>query len=171
MLKKIFLYSLCISLSIGLAQGQKLECFVDTQNDRVLWIDTPGQIFSHRDSGIEILIHGRFEENTDLPIWRGFTIQAEGMGCLDEVRFLIFLEKNAHIELKGISSSSCPDWVYFNIDRYDAIALLKLQVESYILMNDSNGSIWAGSPEDPTYWIKMIKRLKKVNESGRSVNR
>lgn len=152
-------------------KGQDILNLPASDGTMSIWMDSPGQLYQHPNSGIGVKIHARFEINPDLAVWKGFYVHTVGMGCLRGAELIFFLENNAQVHLKSPEDGPCDEWTRFDFDRYEAIALLKLEVESVLLVSKETGAVWADSPTDPAYWMKMGKGLKKVNNTRRHRNK
>lgn len=159
---KIFLLSCLLAFGLSQVHGQKVQKFSDPGGKNPIWIDDPGQIYRHFGSGIRIIIHAKFDHTTTPPLWTGFYIYAEGMGCMSHSELTLFLEENVQINVQASDKFPCPEWSSFEINEDQIRNLSSLRMEGILITNSAEGTIWADSPTDPRYWIKMCKGLKKV---------
>ncbi len=159
---KIFLLSFFLGFASCEIYSQQIQNFPDSEGKNSIWIDDPGQIYRHSGSGIRIAIHAKLNDIQNTPHWKGFYIYAEGMGCMSNSEITFFLEKNVQITLQASDESPCPEWSSFEISEEQMRDFSHLEVEGILIVNLIEGTVWADSPADSRYWIKMSKGLKKV---------
>jgi hypothetical protein len=156
-MKKVFMVFGLAMVSLT-SYSQEILKHVDVMNDRVYWIDKPGQVFYGEDKQTGFRIDASFKLNQNSPIISGVQTLIVGMGCVENVEIIILFEDGSKITKYSWNKFNCDGNAWFLFTPRELDILSTKRISKIRLTNGFKYKSMTVDVTDPDYFINLAQK-------------
>ena len=156
-MKKVFMV-FGLAMASLTSYSQEILKHVDVMNDRVYWIDKPGQVFYGEDKQTGFRIDASFKLNQNSPIINGVNTLIVGMGCVENVEMIILFEDGSKITKYSWNKFNCDGNAWFLFTPRELDMLSTKRISKIRLTNGFKYKSMTVDVTDPDYFINLTQK-------------
>jgi hypothetical protein len=156
-MKKVFMV-FGLAMASLTSYSQEILKHVDVMNDRVYWIDKPGQVFYGEDNQTGFRIDASFKLNPNSPIISGVQTLIVGMGCVENVEIIILFEDGSKITKYSWNKFNCDGNAWFLFTPRELDMLSTKRISKIRLTNGFKYKSMTVDVADPDYFINLAQK-------------
>ena len=156
-MKKVFMV-FGLAMASLTSYSQEILKHVDVMNDRVYWIDKPGQVFYGEDKQTGFRIDASFKLNQNSPIISGVDTLIVGMGCVENVEIIILFEDGSKITKYSWNKFNCEGNAWFLFTPRELDMLSTKRISKIRLTNGFKYKSMTVDVADPDYFISLAQK-------------
>jgi len=156
-MKKVFMV-FGLAMASLTSYSQEILKHVDVMNDRVYWIDKPGQVFYGEDKQTGFRIDASFKLNQNSPIISGVQTLIVGMGCVENVEIIILFEDGSKITKYSWNKFNCDGNAWFLFTPRELDMLSTKRISKIRLTNGFKYKSMTVDVADPDYFISLAQK-------------
>jgi hypothetical protein len=156
-MKKVFMV-FSLAMASLTSYSQEILKHVDLMNDRVYWIDKPGQVFYGEDKQTGFRIDASFKLNQNSPIINGVNTLIVGMGCVENVEMIILFEDGSKITKYSWNKFNCDGNAWFLFTPRELDMLSTKRISKIRLTNGFKYKSMTVDVTDPDYFINLAQK-------------
>jgi hypothetical protein len=141
--------------------GQEILKYTDSMTDRVIWADSPGQVFYDETIEIGFRINAAFRFNQTESIISGVNTRIVGMGCVENVQLIILFEDGTKISKYSWNKFNCDGDAWFLFTTKELNMLANKPIAKIRLTNGYKYKTITVDVEAPTYFITLFEKVAR----------